>query len=108
MGKFVKRTVTALTAVPLLYLVLQSDFHWVLLVPVLLLTAYECHTKIVRPMLEAHTLVQLIYPTIWVLLFALLHAWRASSGQPHELATDVCVSVVLYFLYTLLFQVCSR
>ena len=105
MGKFVKRTVTALVGVPTLYMVMRSDVSCkVLGIVATILMVIESHAEITRPVVETHAGRQLVYPRWMVLATALIASGVALFGHAAAVLFTLAGLPVVLIAWTLLAQ----
>ena len=102
MGKFLKRTVTALVAVPSLYALISSDqYFWILGLSAMVLLVIECHLEIVAPIIKTHSRPELAYPLPLVALVGIVAAVAAMFGDVAFLATVLAFSVTVLISWML-------
>ena len=105
MPNFLKRTITALIAVPSMYWILSGPYHWVFIFPALILCIVECHLEINIPVVKSHGLPSLLYPLPLICLLTAVVELAALSANSALLVSSIVGSVVVLLLWTLLVQV---
>lgn len=102
MSKFLKRTATALVAVPSLYALISSDqYYWILALSAMVLLVVECHLEIVAPIIATHSRPELAYPLPLVVVVGISAAAAATFGDTALLATVLTVSLIVLISWML-------